>query len=194
MKDGTALANGSGDHKRRELDFYPTPPNVTHALMQFLQLAPTVVWEPACGDGAMSNVLAQYGHTVLSTDLRESGFGIGGVDFLQDSGMCDLYAGCGAIITNPPFNVSGEFITTALRRAPIVAMLLKSQYWHAAKRAKLFEAHRPAYVLPLTWRPDFMNGERGGSPTMEVAWTVWIDGQHGAEYRPLSRPAEVQNV
>jgi hypothetical protein len=51
-------------------------------------------------------------------------------------------------------------------------MLLKSQYWHAAKRHQLFNTHTPAYILPLTWRPDFMFGERGGAPTMDVLWTV----------------------
>lgn len=91
------LANGSTENKRRELDFYPTPPDVTHALMRFLDLEQCTIWEPACGDGAM------------------------------------------------------------------------------------------AYVLPLTWRPDFMGGERGGTPTMEVHWTVWRRGQTDTKYRLLGR-------
>jgi hypothetical protein len=33
------------------------------------------IWEPACGDGAMSRELAAAGHTVISTDLVDRGYG-----------------------------------------------------------------------------------------------------------------------
>ena len=177
------LANNSTTNTRRELDFYPTPPDVTHALMRFLDLEPCIVWEPACGDGAMAEVLKKYTPTVLCSDLRETGYGEGGVDFLAER------RDCGAIITNPPFNVSEDFIRHALTQADVVAMVLKSQYWHAKKRTALFTEHPPAWVLPLTWRPDFMGGERGGAPTMEVHWTVWVHGDTDTKYRLLSRGA-----
>ena len=178
------LTTGGDQSKRRELDFYPTPPEVTHALMQFLELhASAKVWEPACGDGAMSKVLAAYVDSVRSSDIRQSGYGEGGVDFLATDHPCD------AVITNPPFNVSAEFIRHALKQAPIVAMVLKSQYWHAKKRTELFHESPPAWVLPLTWRPDFLGGERGGAPTMEVHWTVWVRGDVDTKYRLLRRPS-----
>ena len=175
------LANNSTTSSRRALDFYPTPPDVTHALMRFLEMPPCLILEPACGDGAMSEVLKSYNHDVISSDIRDTGYGNGGQDFLKASGYYD------AIITNPPFNISEAFIRHALPQAHTVAMILKSQYWHAAKRKALFEEHPPAYVLPLTWRPDFMGGERGGAPTMEVHWTVWIEGDTDTKYRLLGR-------
>lgn len=184
MSVSVSLANGGDQGKRRALDFYPTPADVTVALLDFLDLAPCTVWEPACGDGAMARVIEARGHSVMSSDIREdSGFGEPGVDFLRAVRACD------AIITNPPFKVSGEFIEHALTQAPIVAMVLKSQYWHARKRAALFAKHPPAWVLPLTWRPDFLAGERGGSPTMEVHWTVWMHGRSESRYQPLLRPS-----
>lgn len=182
------LANSGKKENRRELDFYPTPPDVTHALIDFLQLPSGTIWEPACGDGSMAVALRQRGHTVIATDLRETGYGEGGVDFLTaDRRACD------AIVTNPPFFISEEFIRRSLGFAPIVAMVLKSQYWHAKKRQDLFAEHPPAWVLPLTWRPDFLFdqreiGDRKGAPTMECIWTVWIAGETDAKYRPLSRP------
>jgi len=184
--EAISLTNSSKTNKRRELDFYPTPPEVTRALMEFLRNIDgrtLNVWEPACGNGAMSKVIEEYGHHVYSSDIRDnSGYGIGGVDFLAEFNKFD------AIITNPPFALSSDFIIHALDNADVVAMLLKSQYWHAAKRKDMFNHHPPAYVLPLTWRPDFMNGERGGAPTMEVAWTVWIAGNLDTRYRLLSKP------
>jgi hypothetical protein len=183
---GTNLVNGGDKKKRRELDFYPTPPLVTHAIMQFLNLDKCLIYEPACGDGDMAEVIKLYGHDLICSDLRETGYGQGGVDFLQTDGDYD------AIITNPPFDVSEEFIRHAVPEARVVAMLLKSQYWHAMKREKLFRELPPAFVLPLTWRPDFLFkqreiGDKIG-PTMEVGWTVWIEGVKDTRYVPLVKP------
>lgn len=178
------LANGGDSTKRRALDFYPTPPDVTRALLIFLALQPCTIWEPACGDGAMYYVLRDAGHAVISTDIRNIPWPHeGGVDFLT----CPPRS-CDAIITNPPFATSEQFIRKAIETAPLVAMLLKSQYWHAQKRRALFTQHPPAWVLPLTWRPDFLNGERGGNPTMGCIWTVWRTGVYATQYRPLERP------
>ena len=121
------LVNSSTVNSREGSDFYPTPPDVTHALMKFLKLPSEnyTIWEPACGDGSMSKVLSEYCENVISTDIRnDSGFGDGGVDFLQTKKDCD------AIITNPPFNISEQFIRHALEinSDGVVAMLLKSQY------------------------------------------------------------------
>lgn len=184
--DALHIANGNNKKSRRSLDYYPTPPNVTHALMQYFELSKCDIWEPACGTGEMSEVLKSYGHEVISTDIRDTGYGTGNIDFLQERMKCD------AIITNPPFKTSEEFIRHGLKQAHIVAMLLKSQYWHAKKRIELFEKYPPAYVLPLTWRPDFMGGERGGAPTMEVQWNVWIGGQRDTKYRLLKKPLEIK--
>lgn len=180
------LTGGGKKENRRKLDFYPTPKNVTIALMNFLQLPPScTIWEPACGNLAMSNVIETYGHTVISTDI------INGVDFLCANPML-----CDAIITNPPFETSALFIEKAIQtpNVNLVAMLLKSQYWHASKRIKLFEKYPPAFVLPLSWRPDFLEherkiGDKKGAPTMEVAWTVWEkECQHETIYKPLLKP------
>ena len=182
---GKVLTNASVN--RRALDFYPTPPEATHALLDFIELpAESKIWEPACGDGAMAEVFLSRGYRVHASDLRETGFGHGGVDFLA----APPTPGFDAIITNPPFAIALEFISRAIDQAPVVAMLLKSQYWHAQKRVSIFNQRPPAYVLPLTWRPDFMDGERGGAPTMDVLWTVWIRGETDTRYRQLLRPTK----
>src|SRR5215472_741542 len=67
------------DRKRR--DFYATPGWVTEALLQHIHFR-GVIWEPCCGDGAMSRILALHGNEVVSTDIADRGFGTPGVDFL----------------------------------------------------------------------------------------------------------------
>ena len=198
------LANASADD-RRESDFYPTPPEVTVALLEWLDLDETTrIWEPACGDGAMSNIMRGYGFAVTATDIREDGIdrlGRGGADFLKHSigpAFVDW------IITNPPFNLAEEFIRHALKFTPNVAMLVKSQFWHAQSRAKLFGEHPPAAVLPLTWRRDFLAGEKGGAATMDCLWTVWMDDAQRCRrseadwfqtrYYPLMRPSGTRSL
>lgn len=204
------LTGGGKKENRRELDFYPTPSEVTIALMNFLitnNILPTsketVIWEPACGNGAMANIISSYGYLVMSSDIAKetdiNGIqfpaGNSSTDFLDDNIKTRINCeGITAIITNPPFNKSEEFIRKALEYSPIVCMLLKSQYWHAKKRYKLFTEKKPAYVLPLTWRPDFLEHERKnkkGSPTMEVAWSVWTKNSIDTKYIPLIKPNSI---
>lgn len=180
------LTNSSRVHSRRKLDNYPTPSSATIALLKFLDLPKsTIIWEPACGIGEMSKVITQQGYySVVSTDLYNYDYGIAGIDFTKTTSLLGDW-----IITNPPFNLSAEFIENAHKLEPEgFAFLLKSQYWHAAKRLELFNRVKPAYILPLTWRLDFLKGERGGSPTMDCLWTVWIQGNTRAEYVPLEKP------
>ena len=185
----SAIVDAQKTWARKPADFYPTPSDVTVALLKHLHLKPgTRVKEPACGDGAMARVLEASGMVVDSSDLRiDSGYGKGGTDFLKDPG--DVIPDW--VITNPPFNVAVDFIEQALKLTPNVAMLLKSQFWHARSRIEMFERTGPAEVLPLTWRPSFLEAERGSSPLMDVIWVVWRGGPSEATaFKPLRRPAK----
>ena len=165
---GAILTNASAAD-RSATDFYPTPPEATFAVARWMQLSGKTVWEPACGAGHMSRALEECGATVVSSELHGQGFGDEDVDFLG----APLPEGVEFIVTNPPFKLAEQFIKRCIHHGLPFAMLLKSQYWHSAKRRALFELHRPRAVLPLTWRPDFHFGSKGGSPTMECIWTVW---------------------
>lgn len=186
--------------ERKPADLYPTPVDGTESVIPALkvlgeyamlgrplgeggdQTKPPRVWEPACGDGRLSRVLEWHGFDVLSTDLRpHSGYGNfahgqpGGFDFLND----DLAEKWGLdykpdmIVSNPPFSHAEAFIRKALTYTPNVAMLLKATYWNAASRLPFFHEHRPAFILPLTFRLAFLEKERGKSPIMECVWVIW---------------------
>lgn len=185
---GSQINGGNSDYGRVESDFYPTPPNVTQALLNYLRIPKgTHIWEPACGEGHMSSVLELNGYKVTSTDLNEC-CGRSGVDFLETN-LAD-YSDCKWIITNPPFKISEGFIRKAWGFNMPFALLLKSQYWHSKKRSSLFNECRPSHILPLTWRPDFLFKTRGsGSPLMDVIWCVW-EGHNKSEtkYDLLMKP------
>jgi len=56
------------------LDFFPTPAWATYALMDNERFNGDV-WECACGDGAMSEVIEDFGNTVESSDLFDRVYG-----------------------------------------------------------------------------------------------------------------------
>jgi hypothetical protein len=179
MNIGVAMVGGGG---RRENDFYATPPEATRALLPVIRHWPQAVWEPACGDGAMSRVLERSGgYEVFSSDIKLRGAGLE-LDFLKSNIQIRT-----AIITNPPYDQAAEFITHAVETlaTPYVAMLLKMTFWTAAKRAALFRKHTPAFICPLTWRLDFLNL---GAPTISFMWCLWEPGEKLAKTVLLDHP------
>ena len=58
---------------RQKDDWYPTPPVATEALLQREQFTGPI-WEPACGDGAISEHLKLHDYDVMSTDLNDYGY------------------------------------------------------------------------------------------------------------------------
>ena len=180
MKTELAVKAIGANGKRHNDDFYPTPPECTEALLRFLNLPKgTVVWEPACGEMHICDVLARHGYPVVCTDIRSH------VDFLT----ADMPEKVEWIITNPPFSLSEQFIYRAAAHEIPFAYLLKSQYFHAAKRKPLFDTLRPTHILPLTWRPDF-TGE--GASLMDMIWVVWAHKRAETTiYQPLERPKAI---
>ena len=183
---GNVLANKSAKD-RSPTDFYPTPANVTIALLKYLNIPKDlVIWEPACGKGHMAEVMKNRGYEVIATDLNDFGYGESGIDFLGNRQVqCDW------IITNPPFSLSVNFISKCVGSGKPFALLLKSQYWHAKNKTKIFNSFKPKLILPLTWRPDFLFKGKGGRPTMECLWTVWgTESAEKTEYALLEKPTE----
>lgn len=163
-------------------DFYPTPPWATRALIR--HVAPLVgmtnshyVWEPACGDGMMAEVLVEHFAHVYRTDKYDYGYGKTGVDFLSPDARGDNYQPHW-IITNPPYNVAAEFTRVALERCSVgVAMLVRLSFLEGrARYEQLFSQHPPMIVAPFVERIGFRPGtwdpeaDRG---VVAHAWFAW---------------------
>ena len=174
--------------ERKPADIYPTPVDGTESIIPLiLEMSKHFeathgrpikrIWEPACGDGRLARVLEWHGFEVVSTDIREySGYGQGGIDFLNNDPLVDFGWDIGEIdmiITNPPFSLSVEFVRKALSITPWVIMLVKQNYYNTQNRYGFFQDKRPNFFLPLTWRLAFLEEERGKSPLMDCAWAVW---------------------
>ena len=180
---GTIAAAGTnprGGVIRIADDFYRTPASSTRALLRAEHLPPKV-WEPACGDGAISEVLMQAGHQVISTDLVDRGYGETRRDFLMESSLC-----APAIVTNPPFKLADEFVLQALRLgAEKVAMFMRLAWLEGSGRhTRLWSKHPPARIWVFSKRQTLWRGDdpdardKGGA--ICFGWFVWDAGFSGA--------------
>jgi len=181
---GQMMAGGDRGGRQKD-DYYATPPACTRALIDVEGARmPDVIWEPACGDGAISRLIEETGRVVRSSDLVDRGCGEAGIDFLLEKSTGD--SATKGIVTNPPFKLAPSFIRHALSLGvPYVVMFLKATFWHAASRSPLFYDHRPARIYAMNWRPDF---DGRGQPTMDCLWCVWDGIADRTEYEILIKP------
>ncbi len=195
MNRGDTIAASKEKWERKGADYYPTPPEVTQVLLDYLALPGKLrIREPCCGEGHMAEVLRLNGHEVTSSDIRHTGYGQGGVDYHSVPEGDPRNYDFGGVVTNPPFSGAERIIRRALRDAPLVGMLLPSDYWHAKSRRNLFVSRPPKAILALTWRPAFLAAERGNSPLANMAWTVWDDKHEGpTAYVPVAKPSSFVN-
>ncbi len=181
----------AGMPARAEGDLYRTPGSVTKALLAIERFAGPV-HEPACGDGAISEVLKAAGHRVFSSDLFDRGYGISGWDFLAAEGRA--VSGdevCETLITNPPFRLADEFALHALALGyKHIALFARLAWLEGARRhTKLWDHHRPARIWVFSKRQTLWRGDEEGKTTggtLAFAWFVWQAGHSGTQIGWLS--------
>src|SRR5262245_48994019 len=173
----------SGRHPLAERgnDLYETPVEATRALLDAVPL-PSRIREPACGRGAIVNVLRAAGHEVVASDLIDYGIpitapGYWGVDFLRER---EAPKGTQAIVTNPPYALATQFAEHAVDLVPEVFLLLRLAFLESARRTDLLEhrgLHRVLIFrkrLPMMHR-DGWSGPRASS-AIPFAWFCWRRG------------------
>lgn len=189
-KASTFAQLGASNHteKDREInDYYATSPKaLLLLLLEQLQKENiklhNKIWECACGEGHLSEVLKQKGHNVTSTDLIDRGYGIGGVDFLNMLNKWD-----GDILTNPPYKNAKEFVEHSLELQEdgyYTIMFLKIQFLEGKDRYKMFQKYPPKYVYVNSSRQTCaMNGKfdeynKKGNAIC-YCWFIWEKGFKG---------------
>ena len=189
-------------YERVERDFYRTPEWATQALLDHIDIRGLRIWEPACGDGAMSEVLKAAGARVFSTDVVDRGYA--GLDRLLDytgphPKKLPSFAG---VITNPPYGLRGaltvEFIEVALRNLGdgFCAFLLAMDHDSAKTRASLYDHPQFAAKIVLRRRCKWFDTPGSASPKENHAWHMWgnVPFRPIANRSPVIRYAPVQNA
>lgn len=164
-------------------DFFPTPAWATHALVDNEDFRGDI-WEPACGDGAMSRVLETTGNKVISSDLHDRGYGEADHDFLESSRHAPN------IVTNPPYNAAEGFVRAGIDRSSAkFALLLRLAFLEGANRQRtIFTDAPPSRVWVFSERITFYpaGAVQKGTGTTAYAWFVWDkDASSGTELKWL---------
>lgn len=176
MKNNSNIAGADTKRRRPYYDFYKTPPGAVLALLS-VETFDRDVWEPACGDGAISKVLIAQGFNVISSDIIDRGFGEVGKNFFAFT-----RARASMLITNPPFSTAEDFLKHAkhlgVRK---IAFLLKLSFLEGKSRSHLLEQSGLSRVWVFRGRINVQrNGDyKGGSGMIAFAWFVWDDTHDG---------------
>lgn len=161
-------------------DFFPTPAWATYALIDNEPFFGDL-WECACGNGAMSDVLKQTGQPVISTDLYDRGYGDSGIDFLSTPRRAQN------VITNPPYNAAEGFVRSGLKATERkFALLLRLAFLEGAGRQRtIFSEAPPSRVWVFSERITFYpaGAVQKGSGTTAYAWFVWDKDAFGTELK-----------
>lgn len=169
---GSSRINGD----REKDDFYPTPGYVVEELLK-RETFNGVIWEPACGEGDISEVLLKEGFEVRSSDLIDRNYGIV-EDFFESNYKADN------IITNPPYKYALEFVNESKKKSNYkIAMFLKTVFLESEKRKLMFEDKE----FPLKKLYQFSkrvtlykNGVKmKNSGMISYAWFIWEKGYTG---------------
>ena len=183
------LAASNHTDKERELnDFYATEPKALELLLELETFSP-YVWECACGEGHLSEVLKSYGYKVKSSDVIDRGYpGTETLDFLEVSKEDLKHDFSRDIITNPPYKYAKEFVEHALEismDSTKIAMFLKVQFLEGKARRKLFDKHPPKTIYVASSRllcaknGEFQKMRDGGGSAVAYAWFIWEKGYKG---------------
>lgn len=137
----TLNSSSHSTSERAEFDYYATPKKAVEELLK-LEKFDHIIWEPACGEGHIVNILKEQGYKVRASDIIKRG-NHEVFDFLKAESW--KYS----IITNPPFAIATEFIKKALEIIPIgrkVAFFLRIQFLEGVKRRALFDTQPPIRI------------------------------------------------
>jgi len=196
MKDWTGNQNsifktlGASNHselEREKNDFYATEPKAVELLLE-KETFNNKIWECACGQGHISEVLKKNGYNVLSTDLIDRSYCDKKYDFLTSNNENLFDKGTlikhwdGDIITNPPYKYALDFIKKSLKLIKYkskIAMFLKIQFLEGIERRKFFNINPPKKIYVASKRLNCAkNGdfEKYQSSAVCYAWFIWEKG------------------
>tara|TARA_R110000744_G_scaffold5676_3_gene20169 strand:+ start:431 stop:1066 length:636 start_codon:yes stop_codon:yes gene_type:complete len=202
---------GATNHTKEERDpndFYATCGSDVERFLDVLKEdgveLNSLIWEPACGKGHISEVLTKKGFNVLSSDIVKRGFfGAKQLDFLEAAPRHVLSASIGSwwkgdIITNPPFKFALGFIERAMERLEVggkLLLLLPLRYLETKQRFHLFQKFPLKFIYVYSYRIDIgKGGVFNGGNAVAYCWFVWEKGFDGeAVVRFISRKDWLKN-
>lgn len=158
------------------LDFFPTPPWATRALLTHcIDIKGCVVWEPACGTGSMSRPIGEFAKVTHASDVHDYGWGHDVHDFLMPFAPYRLPVDW--IICNPPFVMGEQFVQRGLEVAGRgVAVLVRTAFIESVGRYEwLFKSRPPWMMAQFVERVPMVRGrlDKSASTATSYCWLIW---------------------
>ncbi len=170
----------------KQAEFWRTPEWPIEAILR-VELLTARVFDPCCGDGAMTDIARRHGYEVIASDLYDWGIGEAGVDFLTtpEGGRTHGHT----IFMNPPFSKACDFVERGMALgARKIVCFQRWAWWESAGRRAWWEAHRPQRIyvcsdratcwlgtIPEEEKIDEKGRRRGTSNAH--GWFIWESGQ-----------------
>ena len=124
---------------RREIgeDFFATPKSAILPIKPYIPEGVKTILEPTHGKGAISDLLEEWGYTVIKQDKYPKTDDTIEADFLTDDiPECDM------IIFNPPFCLKTEFLQRACESGKPFIFICPVTIIETQKRFALFREHQ----------------------------------------------------
>lgn len=185
---GARSIMASREQPKTSLDYFPTPPFATRALMNdvlpHLGIDPRclgIVAEPCCGEGHMSGVLQEYGLDVRASDIadfskngRSPPGWVGQRDYLVEAAEEVDWT-----VFNPPFgDLTLQFVLLALAQSRRgVAVFVRQQWLEGIERyQELFSTRPPTLYAQFAERVPLCEGKWDpfGTTATAYCWLVWV--------------------
>ena len=150
-------------------DLFQTPNYATQLIIPYIPKHIKYVWEPACGQGKIAQVLRDEGYLVWATDISQ----FPSVNFLTTNYVIPEPENT-AIITNPPFSLKKKFYERCKKYGVCFALLIPADY-----SSWIIDAVRDGCVKIIPTRridyitPSGKSGKTGNSANFHSMWLTW---------------------
>lgn len=172
------MKRGETQSPRENLDFYPTPEDVTLVVWEWLRARGVSgpMLDPAAGDGALIAACSGVPWTGIELDPARAAQlrALPSLDVIEGDALALSWPDS-HVIANPPFSLLDAFwCAAACHRAALKrwAAIFCPVAWFSAEKRR--EYVRPDHILQLGWRPVFRRTKTGPGHkgSQDFVWNI----------------------
>lgn len=140
--------------KKQARDDFETPDYAVDILFKYIPDNIRTIWEPASGSGRVVRRLADFGFSVISSDIAPQTSETRKFNFLSEEKADFINYDNLAIITNPPYSIRNKFVDSAFKYGVPFAFLISSNYssktirWLMRGCQKIVPTRRINFITP----------------------------------------------
>lgn len=189
---------GASNHcleERAKDDYYKTEPKIVEELIKIMKKENLInkewgYYEPACGDGAISDPLKCLGLNVYAADIVDRG-----ADDLVIEDFFNVdklpFDGKVVTVTNPPYGKLAEqflrHILDIMKPGDYYITLQKIQFFEGKNRREIFDKDPPKKVMIFServncWKNGMPDRDKNGKIVTSAVcycWFIWEKGFKG---------------